>query len=919
MNFYYQTTLASICYKQIRSSRNFYLMIWIFAFLIILAGCSGKEIQKTTDSPEFKQLAEWMTGSYNSYLQSVQDESYYNITLEMHPIWEGRTDGKWLYVEQAVAAVKHRPYRQRVYHIHPLKDGKFESKVYTLPTPEKYMGKYKDPSAFDAISPDSLSLREGCSIVLTRQGNMFVGETGDKTCESSLRGASYATSKVFINAKRLKSWDQGFDDKGEQVWGAVKGPYIFNKVPNMEINYPSAERQDVTDDYHGTSVADPYRWLEDPNSEATNTWIDEQNTLTNRYLDAIPFRSHIADRLEQVWNFERYSIPQKHGDYYYFFKNDGLQNHSIYYRKKGLDGEPEVFLDPNKFSDDGTVSLTNNSFSKDHKYFAYGTSKSGSDWREFHVMDATTGKKMTDHLQHIKFSGIEWFKDGFFYSRFDAPEEGQELKASNRKAKIYYHKIGTDQSKDKLIFHDPKHERRSHYLFVSGDEKYLILSKSQASGHGNALFFSKASMWQTPDFQPIIEGFESRNRIIESEGNKWLMVTDQDAPKKKLVKMDIRNPGVKNWKTIIPEQEEVLRGVYKTDNKIVAHYMKDVVSRLYLYDEKGNKTGEIGLPGLGTVSGFTIDKDSNSAFYRFASYVFPPTIYQYDFETGESTIFVKPDIDFPFEDYKTSQVFFPSKDGTKIPMFITHHKDNKLNGHNPTLLYGYGGFNISYRPEFKVENLPFYESGGVYAVVNLRGGSEYGEEWHKAGMLEKKQNVFDDFIAASEYLIREGYTSREKLAVTGRSNGGLLIGAVLNQRPDLFKVALPVVGVMDMLRYHKFTIGWAWTGEYGSSENSDHFDFLYKYSPYHNISKTEYPATLVLTAVSDDRVVPAHSYKYAAQLQHSQTGTAPTLIRIDKKSGHGSGGQGKTTRQRIEEFADRWAFTFKELEIFPGK
>lgn len=896
---------------------NFGKYFLLSTLILLMSSSSIKAQQTASKTTDFQILSQWMQGSFNSFEQSIEDEDYYNITLEMHPIWTERTDGKWLYVEQAVASMKYKPYRQRIYHLHQLSKGKIESEVYTLPEPDKYIGKYSDPSFFDSLSPTDLTIREGCSIILEKKDDTFVGQTGETSCKSTLRGASYATSKVTVTANRLESWDQGFDDKGEQVWGAVKGAYVFDKMTQMKLEYPTAERQDVVDNYHGMNVADPYRWLEDPNSSATHTWIDAQNALTQDYIATIPFRNHIAQRLEEVWNFERYSIPQKHGDYYYFSKNDGLQNHSIMYRQKGMDGEVEVFLDPNTFSKDGTVSLTNWAFSKDNRYFAYGTSKSGSDWKDFFVMDVATKTKQNDHLKHIKFSGIEWFKNGFFYSSYDAPQKGQELSQSNQKAKIYYHKIGDAQEKDQLIFHDDKHERRSHYISITDDEQYLILSKSQTSEHGNMLFYSKASNWKKPDFQPIIEKFGSRYSIIESTSNTLLVITDHEAQKKKVVQIDLKNPAETHWKTIIPEQEEVLRWVYKTNDQLVAHYMKDVVSKLYIYSLDGTKTGEIELPGLGTVSDFRYDSSSGTAFYNFASYVFPPTIFQYDFKKKETSVFREPEIDFDFTQYETKQVFYKSKDGTQIPMFITHKKDLELNGQHPTLLYGYGGFNISYHPEFKVENLPFYESGGVYAVANLRGGSEYGEEWHKAGMLGKKQNVFDDFIAAGEFLIAENYTSSEKLAITGRSNGGLLIGAVLNQRPDLCKVALPVVGVMDMLRYHKFTIGWAWAGEYGSSDNPGYFKFLEDYSPYHNIKAVEYPATLVLTAVSDDRVVPAHSYKYAAELQYHQKGNAPTLIRIDKKSGHGSGGQGKTTIQKIEEFADRWAFMFNELGIFP--
>ncbi|MEZ4884771.1 MAG: CpcT/CpeT family chromophore lyase [Chitinophagales bacterium] len=880
--------------------------------------CKNTKKSQTNNNrynPELAELVERMTGSFNSYRQSIDDPSYYNITLEMHRIWEDRNDGYWLYVEQAVASMKHKPYRQRVYHVTALNPRTFSSEVYTLPDEKRFIGAFKQKNAFLTFTPDSLEVREGCAIILRKEIDAFVGQTKDKECGSTLRGATYATSKVNIYKDRLESWDQGFNDQDSQVWGAVKGPYIFDKMEKIELKYPKAKREDVVDNYHGEKIKDPYRWLEDENSEETKEWVKAQNELTRKYMNNVPFRQRIEGRLKELWQFPKYSTLEEKGKYFYFFKNDGLQNHAVMYEQKGLNAQPKVFLDPNDFSDDGLLSLANHSFSKDGKYMVYGVSKGGSDWREFYVLK--NGKKQKDHLKHIKFAGAAWYKDGFFYSRYEQPEEGKELSAQNQLQRIYYHELGESQEQDQLVFEETRYPKRSHSASTTSDESYLIITASEGTDY-NALYYTKAKKWDK-GFEPIVEDFTSNNYVIDNIGDDLLVHTDRDAPNWKLVLINPNRPKEKKWETVIAEDRNVLKDVWLAGDKIVAHYLEDVKSKLVVYSLKGERLGEIPLPSAGMVKDFSSNRDSNVVFYKFESFLSHPTVYQYNLESATvAKAIYKSDIDFLFEDYETKQVFYTSKDGTKIPMFITHHKDTELDGHNPTLLYAYGGFNVVREPEFKIENLPFYEAGGVYAVANIRGGAEYGEDWHKAGMLDKKQNVFDDFIAAAEYLIDEGYTNSEKLAVTGRSNGGLLIGAVMNQRPELFKVAMPVVGVMDMLRYQKFTIGWAWVGEYGSSDDKRQFDFLRAYSPYHNIRyNANYPSTLVLTAERDDRVVPAHSYKFTAELQHAYKGTNPILTRIDAASGHGAGGSGKTVQNYIEEYADRWAFLFWELGMFP--
>ena len=902
-----------------------HFIICLFSFLLIAAcGKQGKEVQKTAktaikkrEAVNLDELYQWMQGSFDSYEQSAGDSAYYTVTLEMHPVWTAQKGGKWLYVEQAMANQKFKPYRQRMYRLSKKDEYTIISEVYTLPNPTDYTGQWNNQEVFRRMVPDDLTLRDGCAITLSKRDGKYVGSTKDKNCESSLKGAAYATSEVVITKNGIESWDRGFDTKDKQVWGAEKGAYRFNKIVSPKLTYPESKRGTIVDDYHGTKVADPYRWLEDENSSETHQWIETQNKLTEDYIKALPYRKAIRKRLQSLWNYPRQSMPFEEDGYVYYYKSDGLQNHAVLYRKKGWNGKEEMFLDPNTFSKDGSHALGFINFSRNGKYAVYSVSKSGSDWREFFVMNAKTGKLMDDHIKNIKFSGASWYKDGFFYNKYDAPEEGKKFSAQNNHSKIYYHKIGTGPDKDELVYEDKSNPHQGYSISLTHDEEYMLLYGWKGSAQGGSLKYAKAKNWKKGTFKPVIDDYESNNGVIHTTKDAFYILTNRNAPKKKLVKVNLKKPQEENWEEIIPEGDYVLESVKMINDGFVVKYMKDVSSRLYIYDLKGNRLKEIKLPGIGIVNGINTRNKRGTIFYDFESYMHPKTIYSYHIDSDLNEVYHQPDINFNFEDYETKQVFYASKDGTKIPMFITHKKGIELNGQNPVMLYGYGGFNISRIPEFKLENLPFYEAGGVYATANLRGGSEYGEEWHKAGMLEKKQNVYDDFIAAAEYLIREGYTNINKLAITGRSNGGLLIGAVVNQRPELFKVAIPVVGVMDMLRYQKFTIGWAWTGEFGSSDEPEQFKFIYPYSPYHNIKKTKYPATLVLTAERDDRVVPAHSYKYTANLQHHQQGDLPILIKVERKAGHGSGGRGKTPQQIMDDWADRWTFVFHHLGMYP--
>ena len=681
-----------------------------------------------------------------------------------------------------------------------------------------------------------------------------------------------------------------------------------------KLNYPETAREDVTDNYFGTEVAEPYRWLENDTSAATGQWVIAQNELTYSYLDNIKFRPGLKERLTKIYDYPKYGSPFKKNDKYYFFKNDGLQNQSVLYSQASLDAEPEVLLDPNKLSDDGTVALSQIAFSNNGKYLAYSIARSGSDWNEIYIMDLATKTLLKDVIKWVKFSGIAWQADGFYYSAYDAPVAGKEFSNKNEYHKIYFHKVGEAQTADKLIFENKKFPLRNCGAAVTDDEKYLIISETESTS-GNSLHIKDLSKPNAP-LVTLEAGFENDYGVVDHVNGKLYVITNWKASNQQLMEVDPAKPARENWKTILPETENVLEGVSILGGKIVAEYLQDASNHVYTYDFTGKKLAEVELPAIGTVGGFSGDKDDNEAFYTFTSFIFPPTIYRYDVAQNKSEVFRKTEVNFNPEDYVSEQQFYTSKDGTKVPMFITYKKGLKKNGKNPTMLYGYGGFNISLNPSFSVARIPFLEQGGIYVVANIRGGGEYGEKWHKAGTKMQKQNVFDDFIGAAEYLIAQKYTSPEKLAINGGSNGGLLIGACMTQRPDLFAVAIPEVGVLDMLRYQKFTIGWAWATDYGTSEESkEMFEYLKAYSPLHNVKEgVKYPATMVMTGDHDDRVVPAHSFKFAATLQHANTGNYPSLIRIDTKAGHGAG---KPIAKVIDAQADMWAFVMYNLGMKP--
>lgn len=697
---------------------------------------------------------------------------------------------------------------------------------------------------------------------------------------------------------------------------AISFVNIGNKLTaqNKMINntYPETKKGNVVDDYFGTKISDPYQWLENDTAIDVMSWVDEQNKTTQNYLSQIPFRDKLKSRLTEIWNYPKYGSPFKDGDYYYFFKNDGLQNQSVLYRQKGISGTAEIFLDPNKLSADGTASLASLTFSKDHNFCAVGIAQSGSDWNEIFVMDVSTKQKTSDDIKWVKFSGATWHKNGFYYSRYDEPTKGKEFSNANEYMKIYYHELGKSQQDDKLIYEDKAHPLRYFNASVTEDERYLFINVSEGTSGSEILVRDLTQ--PNSKFITLFKGFDNNYNVVDNIGDRILALTDFSAPRYRLVLVDPLNSDAKNWKDIIPQGTDLLEGVSTCGGKLFATYLKDASTRLYSYDMNGQNKKEIILPGIGTASGISGKKDDKEAFYTFTSFTNPGEIYRYELSTGKSELFRKTEVKFNANDFETKQVFYLSKDGTKVPMFIMHKKGLKLDGNNPTLLYAYGGFNISLTPSFSVSRIMFLENGGVYAIANLRGGGEYGEDWHKAGMLEKKQNVFDDFIAAAEFLIKQKYTSSDKLAIHGGSNGGLLVGACMTQRPELFKVALPAVGVLDMLKYHKYTIGWGWAVEYGSSDKKEEFDYLIKYSPLHNVkSAVNYPATMIMTADHDDRVVPAHSFKFAAELQSKQLPTGNSiLIRIDKKAGHGAG---KPTTKLIEDATDMYSFIFWNLGI----
>ncbi|MBU2652201.1 MAG: prolyl oligopeptidase family serine peptidase [Bacteroidetes bacterium] len=677
-----------------------------------------------------------------------------------------------------------------------------------------------------------------------------------------------------------------------------------------KINYPVTEKVQQIDNYFGVDVEDPYRWLEDDNSEQTLAWVQAQNQVTGEYLSQIPFREKIREKLTKMWDYPKFGLPYREGKYYFFSKNDGLQNQSIVYIQEGLDGEPRVILDPNKLSEDGTVAYAGSSVSHDGKYMAYKIARGGSDWNEIFIKDIETGDILDDHIEWVKFSGISWKGDGFFYSAYDKPVEGEELSNKNEYHKVFYHKVGTPQSEDELIYENKDFPLRNYYVGTTEDERFLLMYEVESTS-GNALYFKELDK-KGSGFVKIADGFDHDFGIIDNIGDLFLMVTNFEAPKQRVVMVNSHNPAMENWKTIIPEKEEVLSSVTLAGGMMVAEYMKDANSKVEIYTPQGEFVRELELPTLGTLAGFSSKPEDDIAFYGFTSFTYPATIFKYNIKDNTTEVFREPGIEFNGEDYTVEQVFYNSKDGTKVPMFIVYKKGLVMDGNNPALLYGYGGFNISETPDFSVSRLIFLENGGIFVVANIRGGGEYGEEWHKAGTKLQKQNVFDDFIAAAEYLIDKKYTSSEKLAIMGGSNGGLLVGACMTQRPDLFKVALPIVGVLDMLRYHTFTIGWAWASDYGTSEeDSTMFRYLLGYSPLHNIKEgVSYPATLAFTADHDDRVVPAHSFKFMATLQEKNDGHNPVLIRIETKAGHGAG---KPTSKRIEEATDMWSFVFFNL------
>ena len=680
-----------------------------------------------------------------------------------------------------------------------------------------------------------------------------------------------------------------------------------------KIDYPNTRKGNHIDEYHGVKVADPYRWLEDDRSEETAAWVLEQNAVTETHMKEIPFRNYLKERLTKIWNYPKIGAPFREGEYYFFFKNSGIQNQSVLYYQKGLKSEPEVLIDPNKLSDDGTTALSNFFVSHDGKYAAYSVSRAGSDWKEFFVMELATKKKLDDHIEWVKFSGASWKGHGFYYSRYDAPKEGAELTNKNEFHKVYYHKVGTSQEQDQLIYQDTQNALRNFYARVTDDEKYLIIHGSE--GTSGQSFYYKDLTTANREFHAIDENFDYEYSVIDHFNGQLLVQTNNKAPRHRLVLIDPVRPEEKDWIDVIPEATEVLRGVTLAGGKVVAQYIKDATSKAYIYELSGTRVGEIKLPGLGTMSGLSGKKTDTLAFYKFSTFTDPGSVYKYNTITGKSSIYTEPETTFDLSDFETEQMFYKSKDGTIIPMFIVHRKGLKMDGNNPTLLYGYGGFDISITPRFSLFNTVFLENGGVYAVANIRGGGEYGETWHKAGTKLQKQNVFDDFIAGAEYLIEQGYTNSEKLGISGRSNGGLLVGACMTQRPELYKVAFPAVGVMDMLRFHNFTIGWAWTGDYGSSDNEEEFKYLLGYSPIHNLKKgTAYPATMVTTADHDDRVVPAHSFKFIATLQEMHGGDLPVLGRIEVDAGHGAG---KPVSKRIEENTDLLSFLFYHLGMTP--
>ncbi|MFO0840201.1 MAG: prolyl oligopeptidase family serine peptidase [Phycisphaerae bacterium] len=696
----------------------------------------------------------------------------------------------------------------------------------------------------------------------------------------------------------------------------------FAQQPAAKLAYPQTRSVDQVDDLHGTKVPDPYRWLEDLDSQETAAWVAAQNEVTFGYLRQIPQRDAIRQRLTKLWDYEKFGTPSKEGGHYFYSRNSGLQNQSVILTADALDAQPRELLDPNALSKDGTVALNGMAISDDGNLMAYGLSEAGSDWVTYKVRDVRTAKDLDDEVKWTKFSGAAWTKDnqGFFYSRFDEPKSGEnKLETSNYYQKLYYHRLGSPQSQDALVYHAPE-EAKKDWGFgggVTDDGKYLLISVSQGTERKNRVYVSDLSAG-IPSYESaatavvkMLDKFDAAYNFIDNDGPTFYFFTDNNAPRGRVIAINTNHPEPESWKEVIPQSADTLQGVSLVNDMFVATYLKDAATQVKVFDMTGKHLRDVALPGIGSAAGFGGKRKDKETFYSFTSFNYPPTIFRYDLLTGESTIFKKPNVAFNADDYEVKQVFYNSKDGTRVPMFITHRKGVKLDGSNPTLLYGYGGFNIPITPSFSVANLVWTEMGGVFAVACLRGGGEYGKDWHDAGRLKNKQNVFDDFIAAGEWLIANKYTSTPKLAIRGGSNGGLLVGAVLNQRPDLFGAALPEVGVMDMLRFHKFTIGHAWRSDYGDPDKPEDFAVVYKYSPLHNIKPgTKYPSVMILTGDHDDRVVPSHSFKYAATLQAAQKGDSPILIRIETRAGHGAG---KPTAKLIDEAADRWAFLVRAL------
>jgi prolyl oligopeptidase len=683
------------------------------------------------------------------------------------------------------------------------------------------------------------------------------------------------------------------------------------------LAYPAARKDNVVDDYHGTQVADPYRWLENPDSSESRQWIEAQNQLAFGYLEKLPVRAQIKQRMTELWDFEKYGVPFREGNRYFFSRNNGLQSQAVIYTTESLEAEPRVLLDPNTLSKDGTVALSGMAITDDGNLLAYGVASAGSDWKEIRVRDVRTGQDLADVVKWVKFSNPSWTKDGkgFFYSRYDEPKAGEAMSGANYFQKLYFHKLGTPQTEDVLVYERKDQKEWGFGGFVTDDGRYLLIQVTRGTERKNLVFYkdlkdSKAKVVE------LLKEWDGQYSYVGNDGTTFWFQTDVDAPRGRLIAVDLRKPERKGWKEVIPQGEETMTDVSFVNDTFIVDVLKDAHSQVRLYSRDGKPKGEVALPGLGSAYGFAGKRTDTETFYGYASFNTPMTIYRYDLKTGQSTVFKAPKLKFDPAQYETKQVFYTSKDGTRVPMFITHKKGLKLDGTNPTMLYGYGGFNASMTPSFSVANLVWMEQGGVYAQANLRGGGEYGREWHQAGTKLQKQNVFDDFIAAAEWLISNQYTSSARLAISGRSNGGLLVGAAVTQRPELFGVALPGVGVMDMLRFHKFTIGWAWTSDYGSAENPEEFKALHAYSPLHNLKPRSYPAMLVHTADHDDRVVPGHSFKFTAAAQAAQTGEAPVLIRIETKAGHGAG---KPTGKIIEEYTDLWAFSLAQMGLAGGQ